>query len=140
MKNPFKKNRSSNRRSGAATVEMAVCLPIFFLVLWANVEIGRGLMAKQVLINAAREGNRSCIVGGLSAEDTAEIVEEYALANLVRGVSVDVSPDPTRAGLGEPITVSVSVNYEEISFIAPIFFPHDATLSAKSTMRKERAN
>ena len=79
-------------------------------------------------------------MGGLSAEDTAEIVEEYALANLVRGVSVDVSPDPTRAGLGEPITVSVSVNYEEISFIAPIFFPHDATLSAKSTMRKERAN
>ena len=136
----FKKNRSSESRSGVASVELAICLPIFFLVLWANVEFGRGLMAQQVLINAAREGSRACIVGGLSVEETAKIVEEYASANLVSNVMVSVTPDPTTAALGEPITVSASVQYGEISIVAPMFFSDESTLSAESTMRKERAN
>jgi len=136
----LKNKRRSNYRSGVATVELAVCLPIFFIVLWGNIEIGRGLMAKQVLINAAREGSRSCIVGGLSAEDTSKIVKDYALANLVSDVEVTVTPDPASAGLSEPITVSVEVGYAEISLFAPLFFTEDARLSAHSTMRKERAN
>ena len=134
------KTRSSKRRSGVATVELAICLPIFFLVLWGNVEIGRGLMAKQVLINAAREGSRACIVGGLNAADTAKIVEEYAQRNLVSNVTVSVVPDPATADLGEPITVTVEVEYGEISIVAPMFFSDESRLSAESTMRKERAN
>ena len=122
------------------SVELAICLPIFFLVVWANVEIGRGLMAKQVLINAAREGSRSCIVGGLSAEETATIVKDYARVNLVPGVTVSVTPDPATAALGEPITVSASVKYHDISFVTPMFFSEEAALTAESTMRKERAN
>lgn len=136
----LKNKRRSKGRGGVATVELAICLPIFFLVLWGNIEIGRGLMAKQVLINAAREGSRSCIVGGLDAKATEKIVEEYALANLVRDVTVTVEPDPATAGLGEPITVLVEVDYGNISLFAPLFFSEDARLSAESTMRKERAN
>ena len=97
-------------------------------------------MAKQVLINAAREGSRACIAGGLNAEDTAKIVEEYAQRNLVSNVTVSVTPDPAKADLSEPITVSVEVEYGEISIVAPIFFSEDSRLSAESTMRKERAN
>lgn len=140
IKKLLKNRRTSDRRSGVATVELAICLPIFFLVLWGNIEIGRALMAKQVLINAAREGSRSCIVGGLTADQTTEIVADYALANLVSDVKVTVTPDPATAGLGEPVTVSVEVGYEKISLFAPLFLSEDAVLKAESTMRKERAN
>ena len=141
MKNKlFKNKRGSRNRSGVVSVELAVCLPIFFLVLWGNVEIGRGMGAKQVLINAAREGCRTCIVGGLNARETAMIVEDYSRSNLVNDVMVSVTPDPATAALGEPITVKVEVEYGKISFFAPIFFAEDATLAAESTMRKERAN
>lgn len=141
MKNLFKKNRSSNSRSGVATVEMAICLPIFFLFLWANVEVGLGLMAKQVLINAAREGSRACIVGGLSVDETKEIVEGYSsAAGMISNVEISVTPDPTTAALGEPITVSVSAQYSDISIVAPMFFSDESKMTAESTMRKERAN
>ena len=135
MKTTLKTKRKS--RLGAATVEMAFCLPIFLLAVFANVEVGRGLVAQQVLVNAARVGSRACIVGGLTAAETEQVVIDYVADNNLQGVYVTVTPEPTTASIGDPITVTASVNYNDVRILSPRYLM-DRTLSASSTMRKER--
>ena len=132
-------NYKKKRRSGAAAVEMAVCLPVFLLVLFANVELGRGIMVQQILVNATRVGARSCIVGGLTKAETKEVVQQYLVDNGVNGVDVDVIPDPVTVEVGNPIKVVASVEYADVQYVAPKFMV-GRTLTASATMRKERGN
>ena len=137
MRNAQRKNRRA--RSGAAAVEMALCLPVFLLVLFANVELGRGLIVQQVLVNGTRVGARACIVGGLSKPETQAVVQDYLTKNGITGVDIDVVPDPLTVEVGEPIQVLATVAYEDVSYVAPKFLAQ-RSLSASSTMRKERGN
>ena len=134
-------NNKGSRRSrlGTTSVELAICLPIFFLVVFANIELGRGLMAQQIVLNAAREGARACIVGGLSEAETIDLVKEYASANALPGITVTVVPDPLVAELGDPITVQASIDYDDVRMFVPKYFVN-AQLVGRSTMRKERQN
>ena len=52
------RGKISDSRGGAAIVEVAMTLPIFFLVVFAIIEFGRAMMVSQLLTNAAREGAR----------------------------------------------------------------------------------
>ena len=52
------------RRRGAAMVEFAVVAPFFFMFVFGIIELARGLMVSQLLINASRNGCRTAIVGG----------------------------------------------------------------------------
>ena len=49
----------SDKRRGAAMVEMAICFPVFMLILLGIVEFGRALMVSQMLTSSAREACRS---------------------------------------------------------------------------------
>jgi Flp pilus assembly protein TadG len=52
--------RKSNRR-GVATVEAAVTLPIFLLLLFGIMETGRFIQVQETLTDAAREGARHAV-------------------------------------------------------------------------------
>src|SRR5204862_7766525 len=54
-------NPSHSVRRGAATVEMALVLPIVLLFLFGIFEYGRYFMTVQLMNNAAREGARYAI-------------------------------------------------------------------------------
>jgi len=45
-----------HRRRGAAAVEMALVLPIFFTVVLGIIEFGRAMMVSQLMATSAREG------------------------------------------------------------------------------------
>ena len=51
------RDRRQDRR-GAAVVEMALVLPIFFMVVLGIIEFGRAFMIGQLVTNAAREAVR----------------------------------------------------------------------------------
>jgi hypothetical protein len=55
------------RQRGQALVETALVLPIFLLVLYGIIELGRYVYMVQVLNDAAREGTRYAIVHGSQA-------------------------------------------------------------------------
>lgn len=52
------RGRHHHTRRGAAAVEMALVLPLFLLVIFGIVEIGRAFMVEHLLANAARVGAR----------------------------------------------------------------------------------
>jgi Flp pilus assembly protein TadG len=51
-----------NRRPASVTLEAAVALPIFFLILFGIFEYGRFFLMRNLLANAAREGCRFAVV------------------------------------------------------------------------------
>ena len=65
--------RHDQRRAhsrGQALVEFAFVLPIFLLMLFAMIDLGRVIWANDTLANAAREGARYAIVHGGSETTT----------------------------------------------------------------------
>ncbi len=64
-------------RRGAVTVEMALVLPIFTMLVFGIIEFGRGFMIMQLVTNAAREGCRRAIIDGSTNNDVSSYVQTF---------------------------------------------------------------
>jgi Flp pilus assembly protein TadG len=126
-----------NRR-GAAAVEFAVILPVFILLIFGMIEYGRMVMVQQVLTNASREGARRAVLDGSTAAEVQEVVQEYLASGSISGANVNVDPpNPSSAGSGDPVTVTVSVPFNEVSWLPSPMYLGGRTLTASTVMRRE---
>lgn len=131
-----------NQRRGATAVEMALVAPVLITLLLGMFETARLGMVSQLLTTAAREGCRIAVLDGMTQTDVQNRVDAVLTGS---GIPVGtVTPtsasnsDWTQATSGEPITVSLSVPYSQVSWLkATSFFP-DVTISASATMSSER--
>lgn len=124
-------------RNGAAAVEFAIVAPVFFLLVIGFIELGRALMVQQVLTNASRVGARRAVALNVTDAQVIDAATDYAAGVAVPGISVEVNPSPAAARAGDPITVTVSIPFNDISWVPSPWFMGDATLEATSIMRKE---
>lgn len=120
-----------------AATEFAIVAPVFLLLVIGILELGRALMVQQVLVNASRVGARQAIAFGASSTDVQQAVSDYAASVAVPGVLVDVTPNPAGASAGEPIIVTTSVAFNDVSWLPAPWFLSGNTLTASSRMRKE---
>jgi len=144
------KNLHGQKRKGAALVEAAMVLPIFFMAIVGIVEFGRGMMVTQLVTNGSREAARRSVMDGSTNAD----VELY-VQNSISGalgttptditVSIVITPDPNNNTTGNDlinaqpfdlVTVTVSVPYDKVSFFAGRYLA-GKTLAAETTMRHE---
>jgi Flp pilus assembly protein TadG len=128
-----------NRR-GAAVVEFAIVAPVFFILVFGMIEYGRMVMVQQILTNATREGARYAVV--LDSNDTTAVqnkVTDYLESTSIHG-SPNVTVDWPAGGSGsnQPVTVSVSIPFGQVSWLpSPMFVSSTLPLTATSVMRKE---
>jgi Flp pilus assembly protein TadG len=128
------------RRRGAAAVEFAlVAIPFLFLV-FTMVEFGRFVMIYQILIDAAREGARQAVVESATPADVKASVQNLLDQCTISKATVAISPADNfdALWLGDPVTVTVSVSYGDVSWISPIWIAGSPTLSATCKMDVER--
>ena len=126
-----------NRR-GAAVVEFAIVAPVFFLLVFGMIEYGRLVMVQQVLTNASREGARQAVLDGSTTSSVTDAVQNYLTAARISGPTIAVSPDPpSTAGFGDPVTVTVSVPFNQVSWLPSPMFLGGTTMSAVTVMRRE---
>jgi Flp pilus assembly protein TadG len=129
-----------NRR-GAAVVEFAIVAPIFFLLIFGMIEFGRVVMVQQLLTNASREGARLGVLNdATSAQVKTKVVNYLAGANITitsSDVNVVYATDTSSPGGGESVTVTVSVPFNQVSWLPSPMFLKNKTLSASSGMRRE---
>ena len=133
--------QSKNRRRAAAAVEFAIVAPVFFLLLFAMVEYGRMVMVQQLLTNASREGARQAVLDGATTEKVKDVVEQY-LANAritAQRNDITVTPTPSATAFGDPISITVSVPFTEVSWLPSPLFLGATELQASSAMRRETA-
>ena len=129
------------RRRGAAVVEFAIVLPIFFLMVFAMIEFGRLVMVRQVLTNASREGARIGVLDGATTDEVESQVEAYltnASIPFTPGNVVSVSPSPpSSAGYGESVTVTVTVPFDEVSWLPSPMYLGATDVVSTTVMRRE---
>ncbi len=125
-------------RRGAAVVEFAVVAPILFLLVFGMIEYGRLVMVQQVLTNATREGARHGVLDGSTTTEVQTTVTNYLTSANIAGATVTVNPDPPdSAGFGDPVTVSVSIPFNQVSWLPAPMFLSGVDMTATSVMRRE---
>ena len=124
-------------RRGATAVEFALTAPIFFLFLLAAFEFGWLNVIRHTADNAAYEAARSAMVPGATAAEA--LTKANQLLNTVgaRGANITVTPDPVTTQTKQ-VTVAIEIPMNRNGLIAPRF-TSKTTISAKSTLRTERA-
>ena len=128
---------SRKNRRGAAVVEFALVVPIFILLVFGMIEFGRAVMVQQVLVNATREGARQAVLDGSTMAEVQDRIDVYLAASSINGATTTVAPDPQTAAFGQPITVTISVPFANVSWLPIPQYIGDTTLTASSVMRRE---
>jgi Flp pilus assembly protein TadG len=119
-------------------VEFAVVAPLFFLLVFGMIEFGRMVMVQQVITNGSREGARIAVLDGTTSTEVHNAVENYLTSASISGATVTVDPDPPNtAGYGEAVTVTVSIPFNQVSWLPTPMFIGGKTLSATTVMRRE---
>jgi Flp pilus assembly protein TadG len=142
--------RPTERRRGAAIVEAALVLPIFFMVVLGIVEFGRAFMISQMLQNCAREGCRKAVTGAYSTSTVAADIKSdlqvagVKAADVTVTITVTVEPgnpavannEVSSATTKDLVNVTVSVPFSKIALI-PGKYLGSKTLTGRSAMRHE---
>jgi Flp pilus assembly protein TadG len=132
-------DRSRRTRRGAAAVEFAIVAPVLFLLILGIIEFGRMVMVQQILTNASREGARRAILEHVTASEVETAVSDYLTNTSVSGATVTVAPG-SLSGLafGDPVTVTVSVPFDQVSWVPAPWFLGGTNFTGQSIMRAER--
>lgn len=98
------------RRVGAAMVELALFLPVFFMITMATVETCRVLYLRQSLTIAAYECARLGIVPGMSLDALQSQCDAIMNGRNIKGAVLSTNPASLESlRYGDTLTVSISV-------------------------------
>jgi Flp pilus assembly protein TadG len=146
--NYFRKG-SGKRRSGSATVEFALVAPFMAMILMGTFELGRAMMVKSILSDAAR---KACRTGIKRDKGNTDIVNEAINVmndngfdsskfnpNSLGAVTIVVT-DPNGDALGESldapsgsvVSVQVSIPVSSTTWVAPFYLTSGSTLESET--------
>lgn len=132
-----RKSHTNKNRRGVTTVEFAIVLPTFILLLFASFEFSRLNVIRHTADNAAYEAARIGMVPGATAAEA--VAEANRILGIVstRGATVTITPAVLDSNT-DTITVAVDVPLSQNGWIVPRF-SGGAVMHAESTLRAERA-
>lgn len=147
---PLAKSRSSQRapparRRGAATVELALCLPLLGALTLGLCELGQALKVEAVLSSAAR---LSCATGcspGCSNTDVINDAKRVLTASKIPTSAVtitimvnDQTGNVLNAAANDKISVTVSIPISQVNWTnTRRYFGANATLSQTVVMARQ---
>lgn len=116
---------------------------MFFLLVFALIEFSRMVMVQQALTNAAREGARKgALATTQNQSDVDAAVRNHLSAAIPNSSSTSecrVTTSPTvvtSAPSGTVITVTVEVDFSDVSWFNP-WFLGSSKLNGRATMERE---
>ncbi len=119
-------------KQGAVAVEMALTLPILFLLLFAIFEVGRANMIRHATEAAAYEGARVGIVAGSTPAEMRTAAERILTTVGVDDFQITVTPNPIVSDTRE-VTVDIKVpldqNMTAARFVNGLEFTGHCTLT-----------
>ncbi len=149
-RHPKRRANAFSRRRGAAVVEMALVLPVFFTVVLGIIEFGRAMSVSQMVVQSSREGARLAIVSGSTnstvesrvkqfVSDTAGVAEDKVSVTITVTAAAN-NPNPANsvaaANTGDLVNVRVDVPFSDVSLVTGKYLK-DNTLRGETSMRHE---
>lgn len=127
--------RAKRGRRGAATVELAFCLPVLFTVVFAIVEFSRVLQVQQTLREAAFEGARVGIALDATSSDVIAAATAITNAAAIQSPTITVSPAQLTYN-STTVSVTVSTTPAQNGWFLR-FFNAGSVISATITLDRE---
>ncbi len=121
-------------------VETALVLPIFFLLVFGLIEMACLGLTSQVLTSAAYSACRVAVISNQSQDNVTETVQGVLTSAGISSSSytlVTTPADVTTAKFGDPVTVTISVPFNSVSWITPSFLG-SALITSSATLSSER--
>jgi len=127
------------KRSGAVTVEVALCLPVLFLLLFGCLEMASANMLKHATESAAYEGARVGILPGATQAGVEQAVDHILNTIGAKGSAVEILPrtEIQDAEEVEVIEVVVTVPYAPNAWISPFVLRNNPIFRASCVLRRE---
>ncbi len=135
------------KRRGTSVVEFAIIAPVFFLFVLGIIEYGRMVMVYQVITNASRMGARIAVLEDSTRSQIESQVDQY-LDDMGMGqasstawardeeTGADIS-DFSLLETGDTVGVTVTVTFDQVSWLPSPMFLGGRELSATTQMRRE---
>jgi Flp pilus assembly protein TadG len=118
------------------SVEVALTLPVLFLVLFGCVEFARLNMLRNSIEGACYKGARAAAVPGSTATDATETAERELAIVGARSATITVEPSVlTESSTHVSVTIDVPLN--DNAWVTPHFL-RNKTLSRTCTLTRER--
>lgn len=145
------KERWRQGRRGAVTVEMALVLPIFTMLVFGIIEFGRGFMIMQLVTNAAREGCRRGIIDGSTNSEVTDYIKTFMqtsgnVPTSATTVTITVTPAPgnpanpssnlATCNSRDLVNVKVQIPFSAVQLISAKYLS-GKTLTGDASMRHE---
>lgn len=141
---------SNQNCRGAGALELGIICPIFLMLVFGIIEVGRGMMVSNLVTNAAREGAKMAVRDGSTNADVTSSVQAFmnsALGTAASKMTVSITTIPAAghpdAGdtvancqRGDLITVTVQVPFNSVALI-PGDYLAGRQLVGQSAMRRE---
>ena len=130
-------SRKGSLRRAAASVELALFMPILLCLIWGAIEACTMIYLKQSLTVAAYEGARTAIAAEATTESVDARCRQVLKERSVNDASIALDPaDVAIVDIGQYITVTASAPCNANS-VLPGWFFSNATLEGRATMMKE---
>ncbi len=107
-------------RRGVTTVEVAICLPLLFLFLFASFELASANMLRHACESAAYEGARVGIVPGVTIAKIEDAVGFVMGSVGAANYDVTVTPSTIQANT-QKVTVAVEADLRQNSIMSHLF-------------------
>lgn len=131
-----KKNARRSRR-GATVVEFAVIAGPLFLTIFASVEFARAMMVRQTLEEASRAACRVAILDGAQTQEVEQAAASVLHSAGVSTYQLQIEPPLGSALKWAPVTVSLSVNASDVSWLPVPNYVTNKLLFASCTLPRE---
>lgn len=102
------------QRSGSATVELAMVVPILLMLVFCGFEFSRANLVRNMASSAAYEGARQAVVAGATASDAQTAANDVMNSMGVASATVTVTPTAITA-LTPSVHVHVAVPYSPVT-------------------------
>lgn len=122
-------------QKGQATVEMALCMTVFMLLLFGVIDFGRIFFAYTNLEHSGKEIGRIVSLGGTDTE-AKEVLAQTSSLNIT-DVTVTVSPDSAGRKQGAYATITQSYKVELTAPLLSSALPNPITIKNKTVVRIE---
>ncbi len=137
IRKPRLRSVSAKKRSGTVATEMAICLPILFMVFLGSIDLIRYNLLRNIVTHATYEAARTGIVKGATIQDVEAVVEtELSRFSAPLGYTITTDPAVLPATGSETLTITVTADVREAGWILSHHFPGD-TMSETMTVKLE---
>ncbi|MDH3717813.1 MAG: pilus assembly protein [Planctomycetota bacterium] len=133
----MRKSTVSRSRTGAAAVELAVCLPVLVLLVMAMIEAANMIYLKQALVSAAHVSVRALVEKDAVGADAQQACGDFLDARNIREYTLTIAPEdfdkmPRGAAIVGTVTAPCTANS-----YAPNWFFGGRMMRVQATMARE---